>query len=607
MAATAQAGGVISERLQMKLLMRQLEQQKNEEERLRREAALAANANTNAGPGSEESTSENNKKSTKSRTSASAAAKSTRKTKRIKVVQAKSLSVQENGSSCGIPEASVDPSSSTVEFPATSSSPHTSIDRESPPLEIGELCRSEDRAILPTLANQSALLPKQSESEPSGKFPSKAFNLGDVVRVSVHKVGKKEYEGGTGRVAGRRWNEEHNEILYDVQYVLRKKTEENVLARYVQAEGLSLTNDSGFARALAVKDLDQSASGASHWVRRSVRHAGTDQLSRPNVRDLISRLERDDPNDADMVVLRLKNWLEADTNSQVLTRVFELVAKSKVVQALYVQNMEKAMDDERLQLLVKALRANPRVWALNVGENFKITRRGWERFAEDLKMTGVTHLYAGSESTVYGELKVKMRDAVRDNRVKHDLHIAKWNLSVIWQIGQMWWNPRNSKVVQTFKREEREMGLGGDDELFQVGDRVVLKKHSDSLGRALTWVFGTVVEMGDNMQRLVEVATTGEKLWMNVLDPKLSCSSKHEIVFAEREPGGAMWPALLFGESNVFVWMVQEGEALTFSVDQSEHKTAPFYIDESLPEVMAMPERWWSTVGMTKRYYWGGA
>jgi hypothetical protein len=122
-----------------------------------------------------------------------------------------------------------------------------------------------------------------------------------------------------------------------------------------------------------------------------------------------------------------------------MTQVLNLLEKNQVVQVLYIQRFNEAMDDERLMHLVRVLKNNPRIWALNVGENFKITRRGWERFCDALPSTHITHMYAGSETTVYGELKVRMRDAIRDNRVKHDMHIRESNWDVISQIGQMWW------------------------------------------------------------------------------------------------------------------------------------------------------------------------
>ena len=235
------------------------------------------------------------------------------------------------------------------------------------------------------------------------------------------------------------------------------------------------------------------------------------------------------------------------------------------------------MDDARLELLTKALKSNQRLWALNVGENFQITLSGWEKFAEELPETGVTHIYAGSETTVYGDLKVKMREAVRLNRSKHDLHTARDNLQVIVQIGQMWWNPRNSKIVQSYKYTDP----GGVVE-FGIGSMVLLKSHKLDTKEGYTWLFGRIREVGKDLMREVENVVTHDKHWFNLLEPKLSCSSKHELVFAARE-GGLNWPAIHFDEAGVFVFIKKDLTTgkLVFEIDPTEHPTSPFYLDEA--------------------------
>ena len=177
-----------------------------------------------------------------------------------------------------------------------------------------------------------------------------------------------------------------------------------------------------------------SAASASNFVRRSTRRAGISQLRRKDVKALLTKLVA---NDKSIEVLRLKNFLLADTNSIVLKEVLNALRGNTVVQVLYIQNFEEAMDDSMLEALCDVLKINKKLWALNVGENFKITQGGWTRFAEALRETHVTHLYAGSEDTVKGKLKKKMRDVIRENRKKHKLHNDPDNIDVIMQIGQM--------------------------------------------------------------------------------------------------------------------------------------------------------------------------
>jgi hypothetical protein len=492
------------------------------------------------------------------------------------------VAADDSGAIAATPSATSVSSSQSCSLPSVASS------------HFSEACRSEDRVVMAALittlqSNNTDQEPAQSSVD--GEFPRGTFAVGNVVRVVNRTVpGKKEQEGGTAKVLCRRWNEETQDVRYDVQYILRKRVERDIPAKYVHVEGLSVTNDRDVLSALTVRDVDAPMQASSKWVRRSVRHPGTDQLIRPNVRDLLDRLQRDDPNDADMVVLRVKNWLPSDTNSQVITRVFELVGKSKVIQALYVQNMEDAMNDETLLALSKALEENQRIWALNVGENFRITPKGWRRFAEDLKKTGITHIYAGSETTVNDDLKIKIRDVVRDNRAKHDLHISRSNLHVIWQIGQMWWNPKNSKVVQDYKQEE----LAND---FTLGERVVLKQEDTSSSPSrFYWVFGSVVKVGERCKRELEFANSKRK-WLDLFDPKLSCSCKNEMVLASTEKN-EWWPAMLFTESSVFVFIrIDSMGELTFEVDDSHHEIKPFLVDEASPAARESAEE-------ARKYYW---
>ena len=104
------------------------------------------------------------------------------------------------------------------------------------------------------------------------------------------------------------------------------------------------------------------------------------------------------------------------------------------------------MNDQALTHLTRVLEKGF-IWAINVGENFRISRGGWEQFAEDLGRTNVTHMYAGSETTVSGALKVKMRDKIRVNRVhaSHRKRHQDFNRAdIISAISNMWFNPRAS-------------------------------------------------------------------------------------------------------------------------------------------------------------------
>mmetsp|Transcript_13196 Transcript_13196/g.23435 ORF Transcript_13196/g.23435 Transcript_13196/m.23435 type:complete len:784 (+) Transcript_13196:141-2492(+) len=193
----------------------------------------------------------------------------------------------------------------------------------------------------------------------------------------------------------------------------------------------------------------------NEWVRRSLRCTGKQQLVGSRVQHLMKRLHENDPQ---LKIVRVKNELDANTNKLVLLEMLDALETNTVVEVLYMQNLEEGMDDEVLQRLTDVLKGS-KIWALNVGENFGVSRQGWEKFAEDLKSTNITHMYAGSETTVCGKLKVKMRNVIRENRVKHKLHNSVENMDVIRRIGQMWWNPRNSKLLQSHLTTEERSAI----------------------------------------------------------------------------------------------------------------------------------------------------
>ena len=60
--------------------------------------------------------------------------------------------------------------------------------------------------------------------------------------------------------------------------------------------------------------------------------------------------------------------------------------------------------------------SNKRIWAVNVGENFRITGRAWESFTRALSTTAVAYLYVSEQHLRGTDMKIRMRDAIRINR-----------------------------------------------------------------------------------------------------------------------------------------------------------------------------------------------
>jgi hypothetical protein len=103
------------------------------------------------------------------------------------------------------------------------------------------------------------------------------------------------------------------------------------------------------------------------------------------------------------------------------------------------------MLDPQLAMLARVLRRG-HIWCLNIGENYRISPRAWEQFANALVHSSVTHMYA-SEHVISPELKTRFRDVIRSNRRKHRRHDSMANLAVIERCTNMWWNPFQSRSI----------------------------------------------------------------------------------------------------------------------------------------------------------------
>merc|ERR1712071_159175 len=133
----------------------------------------------------------------------------------------------------------------------------------------------------------------------------------------------------------------------------------------------------------------------------------------------------------------------------VMQAVLDGLMENNNCQALYIQNFNEGMRDKQMLRLLDVLKHRTNIWCINIGETYKVKPRTWEKFTRGLKKTNVTHLYA-SEHTISAELKVKMRDIIRKNRKKHNLHIDPNNLDVIIQCTHCWWNPINAKCLRPY-------------------------------------------------------------------------------------------------------------------------------------------------------------
>jgi hypothetical protein len=158
-----------------------------------------------------------------------------------------------------------------------------------------------------------------------------------------------------------------------------------------------------------------------------------------------------------MVVLKMKKYIsDSSTPCAVIDVALDALEDNTNCQALYIQNFNEGMRDKQVLHLLRILQmpAN-KIWCLNIGETYNVKTKTWKLFAEGLRKTKVTHMYA-SEHTISNELKEKIRDTIRKNRKKHDMHCNPSNLDVIMQCTHCWWNPFNAKSLRPFIRQQEK-------------------------------------------------------------------------------------------------------------------------------------------------------
>jgi len=197
---------------------------------------------------------------------------------------------------------------------------------------------------------------------------------------------------------------------------------------------------------------DFTAPGGSNWVRRSVRQPSKALLDAKPLRMLIEKLKYNDP---DMVVLKMKKYInDPNAPSVVLDAALDALEENINCQTLYIQNFNEGMRDNQVLHLLRILQ-NPKckIWCLNIGENYNVKTRTWNKFTKGLKKTKITHMYA-SEHTITTEMKDEIRSTIRNNRKKHNMHINPDNLHVIVQCTHCWWNPINAKILRPYLKKE---------------------------------------------------------------------------------------------------------------------------------------------------------
>lgn len=198
-------------------------------------------------------------------------------------------------------------------------------------------------------------------------------------------------------------------------------------------------------------DDEGMACTSSSWVRRSTRQPSRSAVTSPNVRALVGKLEMNDP---EMVVLKCKKYLpSSDTPTVIVDTMLDALERNTNCQALYIQNFNNGMRDDQVLHLLRILQSpSCNIWCLNIGETYNVKRRTWAQFTMGLRKTKITHMYA-SEHTISSAMKEKIREIIRNNRKKHNMHIDPNNLDVIVQCTHCWWNPINAQALRPYIKQ----------------------------------------------------------------------------------------------------------------------------------------------------------
>lgn len=188
-------------------------------------------------------------------------------------------------------------------------------------------------------------------------------------------------------------------------------------------------------------------------IIRSNRNPDIPMISRPDVMSMLAKIKGNHPS---TVIFKAKDHLRSPVTPTVFSEILSAFMENTICQALYFQNMGNAIRDEQMVELMDLLQKKSQIWAMNIGENYEVTKKGWVTMCDLLPQTNVTHLYV-SEHIIHLDLKNKMRMHIRANRKKHTLHSSLQNIRVIEQVTHMWWNP-----INTIRHQLEDRGLGND-------------------------------------------------------------------------------------------------------------------------------------------------
>jgi hypothetical protein len=176
----------------------------------------------------------------------------------------------------------------------------------------------------------------------------------------------------------------------------------------------------------------------------------------------------------ELSLLHLHNYgLSDKLNCDTMDRILDRLEKATTVQALYIQNFPDGMLDRQLEHLTKVLKLG-HIWALNIGEASRVTKKAWVKFTKDLRDTNVTHMYASENTLLTKPMVLALRNAIRSNRAKHKRYREISNKDVINKVVKMWFCPFNSKKYkEQFGAQDKETQAVSEGACLITGKREV--------------------------------------------------------------------------------------------------------------------------------------
>jgi len=197
-------------------------------------------------------------------------------------------------------------------------------------------------------------------------------------------------------------------------------------------------------------------------LKRVKRIVGAVSEDNQYYRNLMSDIEM---NVKGIAILRLHTLLGSSISKPTIMDILRKIGNGNTsVQAMYLHN-NLCIDDEVIDILGETLVKCPNIWGLNLGELSDMKNKDtWNNFFHTLQNTHLSCIYF-TDYYLSDEMKARVIAILRTNRKKplNTLWKDANNWNVIKNVGNMWWNPLNSKFNMDNRKKKRKFQENDDD------------------------------------------------------------------------------------------------------------------------------------------------